>query len=165
MNKSVLFFGGLACLIALIGVAFGLQHFGRERLPSCDENPQAFVEALSACTPYSCQFKHPFDKRNHTRVVSGLKDGRCNYSETMPNSGNMRCIMDDQTARALAEEHKFWYEMRQRAREQGQSFGTRSGFGPNGSYSIAVIGDEEFEAPGGIQMATDNGQCEILGYD
>jgi len=58
------------------------------RINKCQNLP----ERLEQCVPYTCEMSHPLFGRfviDHT--ISGMKDGKCHYEQTMPNNGLMTC--------------------------------------------------------------------------
>jgi len=54
-------------------------------------------ESLLTCTPYKCSGPHLLLRNvDITREVKGMKDGKCEYFESMPNdSGEMNCSFSD----------------------------------------------------------------------
>ena len=50
-----------------------------------------FPERLKACTPYSCNFTHPLTQETMRREIHGEINGKCRYTESMPNDGEMIC--------------------------------------------------------------------------
>lgn len=73
------------------------------KLPGgCTELPAK----LEACEAYTCDFKHPITGEMMTRKIIGLENDKCQYTEEMPNGGNMTCNFTEPSRMAVAQLHK-----------------------------------------------------------
>ncbi|MDG2376428.1 MAG: hypothetical protein P8M18_08765, partial [Woeseiaceae bacterium] len=66
---------------------------------SCDE----FPDHLELCTPYKCQFSHPFTGETMVKAVVGEEAGICIYAEEMPNDGQMNCRYNPELRTAISQ--------------------------------------------------------------
>ncbi|WP_374602525.1 hypothetical protein [Arenimonas sp.] len=67
----------------------------------------AFAAALEACVPASHQSPHPFVRDfviEH--AITGLDEGLCGYSQTMPGEMRMACRLDEAGRAGLAAEFR-----------------------------------------------------------
>jgi opacity protein-like surface antigen len=74
----------------------GREDFGeaRKRLISLKGNIdtcQNLAEKIELCEPYACEMSHPKLNAYVIHSISGVKDGKCQYEQTMPNNGLMAC--------------------------------------------------------------------------
>lgn len=123
-------------------------------IPTCDvfEFP---ADQLESCTPYKCQFVHPFNREKLTREVFGIINGKCKYVEQMPNNGLMTCNYSESMRRAVAQY--------QRDIASSGSFGTGFSTDTSGQTSTTyTIDGREVENP--AQEALNEGVCVITGY-
>ncbi|HEX5694217.1 MAG TPA: hypothetical protein VFY00_06325 [Arenimonas sp.] len=70
-------------------------------------NDLAFAASLEACVAASHRSPHPFVSGfviEHQ--ISGLEDGRCNYSQSMPGNMRMECKFSDAGRNAMALEFR-----------------------------------------------------------
>lgn len=51
----------------------------------------AFIQNLGSCKKYKENFTHPLTGDSLSREVIGYVEGKCNYTEQMPNGGKMEC--------------------------------------------------------------------------
>jgi hypothetical protein len=68
-------------------------------------NRQDFNKALESCQSAKFEMKHPL-MRGFTIVetIIGLENGKCKYTQTMPNDGLMSCAFDESQRQALAQD-------------------------------------------------------------
>ncbi len=62
-----------------------------------------FSNNLSSCTPYSCKYEHPDTHEIMKREVSGVKDGKCEYSETLVDEKILTCNYDKESQKLVTE--------------------------------------------------------------
>jgi len=120
---------------------------------SCD----AFPDKLDLCESFSCEFKHPLTDEIMKREIIGLVDGKCQYTEGMPNNSRMDCECSRNLRKAIAQ----YYRDIITARSAGA--GVEVNLGSDDIKTIYTIDGEEVENP--LQEAMDSGQCIISGYN
>ena len=91
------------------------------------------------------------------REIVGMIDGKCDYTEQMPNSGKMECKYDESTRKAVTQEYKDLAAAT--SIEAGGSMDLVTGY----STSTYKINGKVVSNP--LQDATDNGICVISGYN
>ncbi len=122
-------------------------------LSSCE----AFPDKLDSCEPFSCEFKHPFAKGElMERKVVGLINGKCQYTEEMPNNGRMDCEYSEDQRKVIAQH----YRDTAVAESAGVSITTDPETGE--IKKTYTIDGKEVENP--LQEALDTGICVISGY-
>ena len=117
-----------------------------------------FFEMLSSCTEYTCEFAHPITGELMTREIFGLTDGICNYSEEMPNNGQMDCNYTEEMRKAVAQAYNDMMG-------EGNFSVSVSGNLSEGTADIEstyTVDGKTITNPG--QEALDSGQCVISGY-
>ncbi len=117
---------------------------------SCDD----FPEHLERCTPYKCQFSHPFTGETMVKAVVGEEAGICLYVEEMPNDGQMNCRYNPELRTAIAQYYRDVAAAKTTAVD-AQVTGDRT-------RATYTIDGQEVENP--LQEAMTNGQCDISGY-
>ena len=117
---------------------------------SCED----FPDYLDLCTPYKCQFSHPFTGETMVKAVVGEKAGICIYVEEMPNAGQMNCRYNPELRTAIAQ----YYRDVAAARTTDVDVQVTE----DRIRATYRIDGKEVENP--LQEAMSNGQCEILGY-
>ncbi|TRD23439.1 hypothetical protein [Palleronia caenipelagi] len=110
-------------------------------LPECIVAPLAYANALEACEPYSCRFKHPFDGKSHVRSVIGREGDLCLTWQSMPNDGTETCRLDDETRQVLVEGTRFSVEIYALSKERGEPLESRTSLSDDGAKYIFTIGD------------------------
>lgn len=123
----------------------------------CADLPQK----LDSCSAYTCQFTHPFTGTPMKRTIIGVKEGKCMYTEEMPNGGRMDCAYTESMRKAIAKQ----FREIDRAQAGGKSVGFRSTVDTKTGTqkSLTVIDGKESENP--LQAALETKQCKISGYD
>ena len=121
-------------------------------LSGCD----VFPDKLDACEPFSCEFEHPFTGEMMEKEVIGLVNGKCQYTEEMPNNGRMDCEYTESMRKAAAQ----YYRDVAEAESVGTSVNADLGSGD--VETTYTIDGKEVENP--LQEAMTNGQCTISGY-
>ena len=119
-------------------------------LSGCD----AFPDKLDACESFSCEFEHPFTGEMMEKEVVGLVNGKCQYTEEMPNNGRMDCEYSESLRKAVAQYY--------RDVASAESVGTSAKIGSEGTETTYTIDGQEVENP--LQEAMDSGACTISGY-
>lgn len=67
----------------------------------------AFAASLEACVANSHQSPHPFVSGfTIEHQISGLEDGQCHYSQTMPGGMRMECAFSDSARNSMALEFR-----------------------------------------------------------
>ena len=118
-----------------------------------------FSEMLSSCTEYTCEFTHPLTGEVMTRVIFGLTDSICKYSEEMPNSGQMDCNYTESMRKAVAQAYNDMMKKR------SSYLVSVSGNLAEDTYEVEstyTVDGKTITNPG--QEALDSGQCVISGY-
>ena len=65
----------------------------------------AFADQLRTCAPATAPQPHPFMKSfTIEHAITGVREGRCDYSQTMPGGMRMVCAFDDASRDAYADE-------------------------------------------------------------
>ena len=121
-------------------------------LSGCD----AFPNKLDACESFSCEFEHPFTGEMMEKKIVGLVNGKCQYTEEMPNNGRMDCGYSESLRKAVAQYH--------RDIAAAESAGTQAKIDiVSGEVETKyTIDGKEVENP--LQEAMDTGACTISGY-
>jgi hypothetical protein len=115
-----------------------------------------FPNMLEECSPYLCEFTHPFTGDLLVKEIIGEEDDVCMYYEEMPNDGEMVC---EYPTILLVEVAQYYKDIM-----EAESFGMKSttNLTGDGSSVTYTINGKEVENP--IQEALNDGICEILGY-
>ena len=117
---------------------------------SCDE----FPDHLELCTPYKCQFSHPFTGETMVKAVIGEEAGMCLYVEEMPNDGQMNCRYNPELRTAIAQYY--------RDVAAAKTTAVDAQVNEDRIRATYTIDGKEVENP--LQEAMTNGQCDISGY-
>lgn len=121
-------------------------------LSGCD----AFPNKLDACEPFSCEFEHPFTGEMMEKKITGLSNGKCKYTEEMPNNGRMDCEYSESLRKAVAQYH------RDLATAESAGTSVKADLGNGETETTYTIDGQEVENP--LQEAMDSGACTISGY-
>ncbi len=116
-----------------------------------------FPDKLDACEPFICNFEHPFTSELMKKEIIGLKDGKCQYTEEMPNNGRMDCEYTESLRKAIAQYYK------DLANSESSGTSVKFDSGSADVETIYTIDGKEVKNP--LQEAINNGQCIISGYD
>jgi len=119
-----------------------------------NSNCKDFVNKLSSCAKYKCFFLHPMVGGPMNREISGIVDGKCVYTEEMPNNGKMVCKYDENTRKNVVSFYKNMFS--------AMSSGAKISMEGGTDGSTYTINGKESVNP--LQEAMDNGQCVIFGY-
>ena len=117
---------------------------------SCD----AFPDKLDLCESFSCKFEHMFTGEVMEKKIIGLVDGKCQYTEEMPNGGEMNCKYSEDTRKAVAQYY------RDIALAESAGTNIEADLSDGDVKTTYTIDGKEVENP--LQEAMDNGQCVIL---
>jgi len=117
---------------------------------SCDE----FPDHLELCTPYKCQFSHPFTGETMVKAVVGEEAGICLYVEEMPNDGQMNCRYNPELRTAIAQYY--------RDVAAAKTTDVDAQVTEDRIRATYMIDGKEVENP--LQEAMTTGQCVISGY-
>ncbi len=74
----------------------------RKLFSNCDY----FSNNLSSCTPYSCKFEHPKTHEILEKKIVGIKDGKCNYTETLSDKKILNCHYDETSRKKVSDFYK-----------------------------------------------------------
>ena len=121
-------------------------------LSGCD----AFPNKLDSCESFSCEFEHPFTGELMEKKIIGLVDGKCQYTEEMPNNGKMDCEYTESLRKAVAQYH------RDLAASESAGTNVKTDLRSGNVETTYTIDGKEVENP--LQEAMTNGQCTISGY-
>ena len=121
-------------------------------LSGCD----AFPDKLETCEPFSCKFEHPFTGEMMEKKIVGLVNGKCQYTEEMPNNGRMDCEYSESLRKAVAQYH------RDIAAAESAGTSVKADLGSGETETTYTIDGQEVENP--LQEAVDSGACTISGY-
>ncbi len=119
-------------------------------------NCDAFPDMLTSCTKYKCQFIHPFTGEDMKREILGIIDGKCNYIEQMPNSGQMECKYTESFRKVVAQYY--------RDIEYAESIGFEIDIDLGSEEQVTKYTIDGKEVANPLQEATDTGICIISGY-
>ncbi len=115
-----------------------------------------FITNLIICATYKTTFIHPLTGDVLEKEIQGMVDGKCNYTEQMPNNGRMDCKYTESMLGAIVSYHKDLAS----AEDFGMELQSDSNSGaPKVTYTID---GKEVENP--LQEALDTGMCVISGY-
>ncbi len=123
-----------------------------EKSSGCD----AFLSNLESCTPFTCEFQHPFTGEMMQRKIIGIDAGKCHYTEQMPNNGLMDCKYPESLRKAVVQYSK------DLAAAESSSVESNIDFGSGETQTKYTIDGKEVENP--LQEAIDTGVCVISGY-
>lgn len=139
------------------------------RINKCQNLP----ERLEQCVPYTCEMSHPLFGRfviDHT--ISGMKDGKCHYEQTMPNNGLMTCNLSVEQRNNFAQLNRDMFS--------GKSIESKSSADMEGAWKWNLDGKTKSytkvtnkktsykvdgkETKNMMNEALENGDCVITGY-
>ena len=121
-------------------------------LSGCD----AFPNKLDTCEAFSCEFEHPFTGEMMEKKIIGLVNGKCQYTEEMPNTGRMDCKYSESLRKAVEQYH------RDLATAESAGTSVKADFGSGEVKTKYTIDGKEVENP--LQEAMNSGACTISGY-
>ncbi len=119
---------------------------------SCD----AFPDKLDSCESFSCEFEHPFTSELMEKEIIGLVNGKCQYTEEMPNGGRMDCDYTENLRKVIAQYYK------DLVAAESAVTSIETDIGSEEAQIKYIIDGKEVENP--LQEAMTNGQCTISGY-
>jgi len=119
-------------------------------------NCDAFLDMLTSCTKYRCQFIHPLTGETMGKEILGMIDGKCNYVEQIPNGGKMECKYTESFRKIIAQYYK---DM-----EYAESIGFEANINLGSGEQITKYTIDGKEVANPLQEATDTGICVISGY-
>ena len=90
-----------------------------------------------------------------TKEILGIVNGKCSYTEEMPNNGRMNCNYTEDLRKAAAQ----YYESLTNAESFGGHISSNLVDKPTTTYTI---NGKQVDNP--VQEALDSGQCVIVGY-
>jgi hypothetical protein len=170
-SKSSKLIPGIIIAVVLVGIIIGGFFFfsetSTEKNSSVDSEEEsslegelfgcdAFPDKLDGCEVFSCEFEHLFNGEMMEKKVVGLFDGKCKYTEEMPNNGTMACEYSESLRRAVAQYHRDVASAESLGISvQGDLFGGEV-------EAIYTIDGEEVENP--LAEALETGACIISGY-
>jgi len=132
---------------------FGEMFGGSDKtIDDCD----AFPNKLDLCESFSCKFEHPFTGEIMEKKIIGLVNGKCQYTEEMPNNGKMDCEYSESLRKAVAQYHRDLV-----IAESAETI-VEADLENSDIKITYTIDGKEVENP--LQEATTNGQCIISGY-
>jgi hypothetical protein len=120
-------------------------------LSGCD----AFPNKLDACEPFSCEFEHPLTGELMEKGIIGLVNGKCKYTEEMPNNGKMNCEYTESLRKAVAQYH------RDLLLAESTGTGVKADSGGDVEVTYTIDGKEVANP---FEEAMTNGQCTISEY-
>ncbi len=127
-----------------------------ENQPNLLAGCEGLPDKLDLCQSFTCEFIHPFDGEPKERKVIGTANGKCQYTEEMPNNGRMDCEYTEDMKRAVAQ----YYRDVAAAETVGTSANIDIASGE--SQTTYTIDGKEVENP--LQEAMSTGACVISGY-
>lgn len=120
-------------------------------------NCDIFSDKLSSCTKYKCQFVNLLIKETIEKEISGIINGKCNYTEQITNNGKMECKFTESARKAVAEYYKNAIQL------ESMGIIIDEELGSSDKQKIAYIMDGKVvENP--LQEAINNGMCAISSY-
>lgn len=120
-----------------------------KQIGSCGQ----FVTKLSTCTAYTCEFYHPLTNKPMVRRITGLLDGKCRYSEGMPDGELFSCSLPDSYRIAFLTFYKDLLDLGVMLTESTADKGSA-----DASYVI-----DEIQTSNPYQTAIENTVCEVVG--
>ncbi|NQT71979.1 MAG: hypothetical protein HQ553_04315 [Chloroflexi bacterium] len=107
--------------------------------PGASQSPQSqfleLADKLESCEVCSQTFNHPFTGDPVERKIEGIVDGKCLYTEEMPNGGKMECSYSPEQREVVAQYYR----------------------------DIATLGESENE--GQFEEFMNDGTCIVSGYE
>ncbi len=68
---------------------------------------QKLADKIEQCMPFSCEMSHPlFGIFIVNNTISGMKNGKCHYEQTMPSDGLMTCNFSVEQRKQFAQLHR-----------------------------------------------------------
>ena len=116
-----------------------------------------FINKLEDCQPYKKRFKHPLTREILLREIIGEEEGKCYYTEEMPNGGKMECRYSLEQRKVVAQYYKYW--LSDRAEETSISIKIPQGE----SKTIYKLDGKEVANP--LQECLNSGACVVSGYE
>lgn len=122
------------------------------------------ADNLDTCDEYSQTFIHPFTGTEMVRRVMGVKEGKCLYTEQMPNNGSMECKYTKEYRVAVAE----YYRKLADAELSDKKVETKveakmSSNGEQEAKNTYLIDGKQVENP--LDKAMNDDICMISGYE
>ena len=165
MKQKTLFGICLALLSVLLISGCGQEQIQPTQVPTeqVQEQPaaelsgcDAFPNKLDACEAFSCEFEHPLMGGMMEKKIIGLVNGKCQYTEEMPNNGRMDCEYSESLRKAVAQYH------RDLATAESEEVSIKADLGSGEVETKYTMDGKEVENP--LQEAYDTGACTISGY-
>jgi len=136
------------------------------------ETCQNLPEKIEHCEPYTCKTPHHKFNVSFIHSISGVKDGKCQYEQTMPNNGLMTCNFSPWQRKQYAQLKQKLFSSKifgnETPMEIRASFNMDSGGGTKSQSQdikgkkIRLFGDKETEKL--FNEAIENGNCIIDRY-
>ncbi len=117
-----------------------------------------FADKLESCEVYTQKFIHPFTGESMERRIEGLVDGKCLYTEEMPNGGKLECRYSVESRKAVAQ----YYRDLANAQSSGTKVELSLGDKKQESKITYTINGKKIENP--LQECMNNGTCTVSGY-
>ncbi len=139
------------------------------RINKCQDLP----ERLEQCVPYTCEMSHPlFGRFIIDNTITGMKDGKCHYEQTMPPKGLMTCNLSEEqrnnfaqlnrdmfSGKSIESESSAEYEGAWKKNSDGKNEWILKATNKKSSYKV-----DGKETKNLMEEALENGDCVITGY-
>jgi hypothetical protein len=119
------------------------------------EDCKTYAEKLENCTAFTCEYSHPMFKQVMKKSIVGIKNGKCETTEEMPNNGRLDCLLSPQSQKGIVKQLK-------EASSQPVTGDTKVRMNLN-SGSTTVNGKSVDSDP--LNTAMSNGECRVSGYE
>ncbi len=139
------------------------------RINKCQNLP----ERLEQCLPYTCKMSHPlFGIFIIDHTISGMKDGKCNYEQTMPNKGLMTCNLSVEQRNNFAQLNRDMFSgksIESKYSTDMEGAGKWNSDGKTKSYAKVTKKKSSYKVDGKetknmMNEALENGDCVVTGY-
>ncbi len=119
---------------------------------------QALAAHLEDCTKFEQEFIHAFTGQKQQRRVTGMKEGKCHYVETMPMKGKMECHYPPEKLKDIAD----YYRISTRFKNARIKSKTEFVDGKPVTKTRHFIDGKEVR--NALQESLDNKECVVSGY-
>ncbi len=119
---------------------------------------EALLQHLAECKAFAQEFHHPLMGEKLERRITGMKDGKCHYVETMPAGGKMECNYPPEKLADIAD----YYKNSARFKNARIKSHTKFVDGKPVTKTRHFIDGVEVRNP--LQESLDNDECQVTGY-
>ena len=118
------------------------------------EDCNTYAKKLESCTPFTCEYSHPMVNQKMKKSIIGMKNGKCETTEEMPNKGRLDCVLSPKSQAGIAKQLN---ELGSKSTSGDTKLKMETNSGSTSVNSQSVDADP-------LRTAMTNGECKVSGY-